>query len=60
LSNFQVAYIPIGVPTFHLESANDQFEKSLNMLEGLTNDGIYPEKPLSLNTFLADLQKKTL
>ena len=27
MSDFQVAYIPIGVPTFHLESAQKEFEK---------------------------------
>ena len=32
---FQVAYVPIGVGTFHLESAQDQFEKSVSMLRGL-------------------------
>jgi L-fucose isomerase-like protein len=46
MSKFQVAYIPIGVPTFHLESAQDQFEKSVNLLKELTCDGIYPDKPL--------------
>lgn len=46
MSNFQVAYIPIGVPTFHLESANDQFQKSISLLKSLTNDGVYPEKLL--------------
>jgi L-fucose isomerase-like protein len=46
MSQFQVAYIPIGVPTFHLESAQDQFEKSVGLLKDLTSDGIYPEKPL--------------
>ena len=44
--SFKIAYIPIGVPTFHLESAQDQFEKSIKMIESLTNSGIYPEAPL--------------
>lgn len=44
--SFKVAYVPIGVPTFHLESAQDQFEKSVKMIEGLTNSGIYPDAPL--------------
>ncbi|MGL5049193.1 MAG: hypothetical protein ACRC6E_00995, partial [Fusobacteriaceae bacterium] len=44
--SFKVAYIPIGVPTFHLESAQDQFEKSVKMIEGLTNSGVYPDAPL--------------
>lgn len=43
---FQIAYIPIGVGTFHLESAQAEFEKSVEMLKGLTEDGIYPDKML--------------
>ena len=46
MSNFQMAYIPIGVPTFHQESAADQFGKSVRLLKGLTEYGAYPEKPL--------------
>lgn len=46
MSIFKVAYIPIGVPTFHLESANNQFQKSIHMIKTLTNDCVYPEKPL--------------
>jgi len=34
--SFQVAYIPIGVGTFHLESAQAEFEKSIQMLASLT------------------------
>ena len=43
---FQVAYVPIGVGTFHLESAQDQFEKSVAMLKGLNADCTVPEKML--------------
>lgn len=46
MSKFTVAYIPIGVPTFHHESINDQFDKSVDMIKSLTTEGIYPEKPL--------------
>lgn len=60
MSNFQVAYIPIGVPTFHLESANDQFNKSIELLKAVSSDGIYPEKPLlsidDLKVYLETLQ----
>ncbi|SHH89091.1 fucose isomerase [Clostridium grantii] len=59
MSSFQVAYIPIGVPTFHLESANDQFKKSVDMMQTLTNNGVYPEKPLltidDLKLFLKEI-----
>lgn len=43
---FKVIYIPIGVPTFHLESANAEFNKSVEMLKKITDDGIYPKEPL--------------
>jgi L-fucose isomerase-like protein len=46
MEKFQVVYIPIGVPTFHLESAQDQFNQSVQLIKRLTVDGIYPEKPL--------------
>ncbi len=53
---FQVAYIPIGVGTFHLESAQVQFEKSIAMLTSLSDALVYPEKMLltigDLNAFL--------
>ena len=29
MTKFQVAYVPVGVPTFHLESAQKEFEKSM-------------------------------
>ena len=44
--SFQVAYIPIGVGTFHLESAQNEFEKSIQLLKSLTEDGVYPDKML--------------
>lgn len=63
MSKFQVAYLPIGVPTFHLESARIQFEDSIKMISSLTEDGVYPEKMLLsiddlkafLNTITPDL-----
>ena len=36
MKNFQVAYIPIGVPTFHLESAQTEFDKSVSLLTKLS------------------------
>lgn len=54
--SFQVAYIPIGVGTFHLESAQIEFDKSIKLLSSLTKDGVYPDKMLltldDLNGFL--------
>lgn len=56
MSEFQVAYIPVGVPTFHLESAQKEFEKSIDLLKGLTDAVTVPEKMLlsisDLNAFL--------
>lgn len=44
--SFSVAYIPIGVPTFHLESAQIQFDNSIKLLKSLTNSLVYPDKML--------------
>ncbi len=56
MSKFQVAYVPIGVPTFHLESAQEEFEKSIDLLKTLTEAAEVPEKMLlsiqDLNSFL--------
>lgn len=46
MSQFQVAYVPVGVPTFHLESAKLQFDASVQMLQALTDDGVYPNDML--------------
>ena len=46
MSEFQVAYIPVGVPTFHLESAQVEFEKSIKTISAITEDGVYPDKML--------------
>ena len=40
--SFQVAYVPIGVGTFHLESAQDQFEKSIAMLQSMNGHSTVP------------------
>lgn len=41
---FQVAYVPIGVGTFHLESAQIEFEKSIKMLSSITEEGCIQRK----------------
>jgi L-fucose isomerase-like protein len=43
---FQAAYIPIGVPTFHQESARQAFDGSLALLRSLCADVAAPEGPL--------------
>ena len=58
--SFQVAYVPIGVGTFHLESAQVEFDKSVALLKSLTEDGVYPDKMLltldDLTAFLDGIQ----
>ena len=58
--SFCPVYIPVGVPTFHLESAQDQFERSIRLLRGLDEHFVVPEKMLlnldDLRAYLAPLQ----
>ena len=44
--SFQVAYIPIGVGTYHMESAQAQFEQSAAMLRSIAGEVACPEKIL--------------
>ena len=57
---FQVAYIPIGVPTFHLESAQKEFDKSVALLKSLTDNVAAPSEMLLsidlLKNFLDTIQ----
>lgn len=46
MSNFQVAYVPIGVPTFHMPSATDQFNRSVTLLKALDPECLVPDSPL--------------
>lgn len=54
--SFEVLYIPIGVPTFHLESAQAEFEKSIKLLKSVDDNTIVPDEMLlsidKLNSFL--------
>ena len=54
--SFEVLYIPIGVPTFHLESAQKEFEKSVSLLKSIDENTIVPDEMLlsidKLNAFL--------
>ena len=57
--SFNFLYIPIGVPTFHLESAQIQFDKSIKLLKEVSTDGIYPnEMLLSLDKLHAFMDGK--
>lgn len=56
MSNYNVVYVPIGVPTFHLESAQIEFNKSVELLSSLTENLTAPDEMLlsidKLNSFL--------
>lgn len=56
--DFQCLYLPIGVPTFHLESAQKEFEKSKKLLKSIDIRIVFPEEMLlgldKLNAFLKD------
>ena len=53
---FKAMYIPVGVPTFHLESAQAQLDASIAMLKTIDADFIVPDKMLlslaDLNAYL--------
>ena len=50
MKKFEVAYIGVGVPTFHLESAQKEFDKSIKLLESVCDNVKYPkEMMLSIN-----------
>ena len=46
MSGFQVAYIPIGVPTFELVSAQKEFDKSVELLSSIVPDVKVPKEML--------------
>lgn len=56
--NFEILYIPIGVPTFHLESAQKEFDKSAALLRQIDENTVLPNEMLldinKLNAFLQD------
>ena len=56
IDGYQVVYVPVGVPTFHLESAQAAFEASVQLLKGLYAEVCVPDEMLlsmdKLNEFL--------
>ncbi|MBQ9563858.1 MAG: fucose isomerase [Lachnospiraceae bacterium] len=57
--SYQILYCTIGVPTFHLESAQIQFDKSVSLLKHLSCDVVCPEKMLlSIQDLCAFLEGK--
>lgn len=57
---FQIAYVPIGVPTFHLKSAQKEFDKSVALIKSLTDACVFPKEMLLsidlLDAFLEECQ----
>ena len=58
--SFCPVYVPVGVPTYHLETAQDQFERSCTALKSVDPDFVCPEEMLltidKLRAFLEGLQ----
>ena len=46
MKDFQAIYVPVGVPTFHLESAGAEFKKSVKVLKELYQGILCPEEML--------------
>ena len=44
--DFRSVYIPVGVPTYHLETAQDQFERSCAALRSVDPDVACPAEML--------------
>ncbi len=58
--SFCPVYIPVGVPTYHLETAQDQFGRSCRMLKEIHPDFICPDEMLltldKLRAFMSGLK----
>ena len=46
MKKFNALYIPIGVPTFHKESIDEQFNLSVELMKKVSSDIQVPDKPL--------------
>ena len=59
MKDFTPVYIPVGVPTFHLESARDLFERSIKLLRTADPSFVVPGDMLlsvdSMNEYIKDL-----
>ena len=57
--SFCPVYIPVGVPTYHLETAQDQFSRSCRMLKEVHPDFVCPDEMLltleKLRSYLSGL-----
>ena len=57
MEQFTPVYIPVGVPTFHLESAQRQFDLSVELLRSIDTSFAVPEKMLLSLDDLRDFLK---
>ena len=59
MKDFTPVYIPVGVPTFHLESARDLFERSVKILRSIDPDFTVPDDMLlsvdAMSEYISDL-----
>ncbi|MBQ6500721.1 MAG: fucose isomerase [Mogibacterium sp.] len=59
MKDFTPVYIPVGVPTFHLESAKDLFERSVKALRSIDPDFTVPDDMLlsvdAMSEYISDL-----
>jgi L-fucose isomerase-like protein len=46
MKKIEIIYCPIGVPTFHLESAQQVFEESIKLIKSIDSEAIVPDKML--------------
>lgn len=64
MKQFEIAYLPIGVPTFHLESARAEFERSAKLLQGFGESTKVPADLLlsldQLNEFMEPLDPELI
>ena len=64
MKKFQIAYFPIGVPTFHLESASKEMQKSAELLKAICENTAAPGELLlsldKLNSFMDGLDPDLL
>ena len=60
MNTITTVYLPVGVGTYHMETAADQFARSIRMLREIDKDVIVPEAPLlsvdAVRDFLAPIK----
>lgn len=54
MKKFEVVYCPIGVPTFHLESAQKAFDASIELIRSIEENAIVPNEMLLSMDLLAE------